>query len=214
MPLHSPASPERPLPQLPPVTHLLYLHGFRSSPASTKAQTIARAVAQCDPPVLWCCPQLPPSPRQAMQEVAALVADWPRGRMAVVGSSLGGFYASWVARHTGCRSVMLNPAVSPARDLRNHIGAQTQWHAPSERFYFQAAFIDELRLLASEGSTPSGPELVVMAQGDEVLDWRDMRDRYPKAQHIIIPGGDHALGNFSEHLGAVMAFLGLPDPTR
>lgn len=173
---------------------------------------MARAVAQCDPPVLWCCPQLPPSPRQAMQEVAALVADWPRDRMAVVGSSLGGFYASWVARHTGCRSVMLNPAVFPARDLQNYIGTQTQWHAPSERFYFQAAFIDELRLLASEGSMPSGPELVVMAQGDEVLDWRDMRDRYPAAKHIIIPGGDHALGNFSDHLGAVMAFLGLPEP--
>jgi hypothetical protein len=194
---------------MPATSHLLYLHGFRSSPASAKASLMARAVAQRHPQVHWCCPQLPPSPRQAMDRVAALVADWPRARMAVVGSSLGGFYASWVARQTGCKSVVLNPAVFPARDLARHIGAQTQWHASEEHFFFEAAFVDELAQLALEGSHAPGSELALIAQGDEVLDWREMRYRYPAAQQIILPGNDHAISDFAQHLGAVLEFLDL-----
>jgi predicted esterase YcpF (UPF0227 family) len=194
---------------MPTTTHLLYLHGFRSSPASAKATLMAQAVAQRHPQVVWSCPQLPPSPRQAMNEVAARVADWPRDRMAVVGSSLGGFYASWVARHTGCKSVLLNPAVFPARDLARHIGSQTQWHAPEERFYFEAAFVDELEQLAREGGHAPGPELALIAQGDEVLDWREMRDRYPRAHQTILPGNDHAISDFARHVDGVLGFLNL-----
>jgi predicted esterase YcpF (UPF0227 family) len=192
------SSPSRESLPMPATTHLLYLHGFRSSPASAKATRVAQRH-----------PQLPPSPRQAMDGVAALVAHWPRERMAVVGSSLGGFYASWVARQTGCKSVLLNPAVFPARDLARHIGAHTQWHQPEESFYFEAAFVDELRQLADEGTHAPGPELALIAQGDEVLDWREMRDRYPAAQQIILPGNDHAISDFALHLDAVLAFLEL-----
>ena len=170
---------------------------------------MAQAVAQRHPQVVWSCPQLPPSPRQGMNEVAAQLADWPRDRMAVVGSSLGGFYASWVARHTGCKSVLLNPAVFPARDLARHIGAQTQWHQPDERFYFEAVFVDELEQLAREGCHAPGPELALIAQGDEVLDWREMRDRYPRAQQIILPGNDHAISDFARHVDGVLGFLNL-----
>jgi len=194
---------------MPAITHLLYLHGFRSSPASAKATLMARTVAQRHPQVRWCCPQLPPSPRQAMNEVSALIADWPREGMAVVGSSLGGFYASWVARQTGCKSVLLNPAVFPARDLARHMGAQSQWHQPDESFYFEAAFVDELQQLAAEGTHAPGPELALIAQGDEVLDWREMRDRYPDAQQIILPGNDHAISDFALHLDGVLSFLNL-----
>ena len=194
---------------MPTTTHLLYLHGFRSSPASAKATLMAQAVAQRHPQVVWSCPQLPPSPRQAMNEVAASVADWPRDRMAVVGSSLGGFYASWVARQTGCKSVLLNPAVFPARDLARHIGAQTQWHQPEEHFYFEAAFVDELEQLARDGGHAPGPELALIAQGDEVLDWREMRDRYPRAHQTLLPGNDHAISDFARHLDGVLGFLNL-----
>src|SRR3954470_24980013 len=81
-------------------THLLYLHGFRSSPRSFKAQMMAKAVGERHPGVTWWCPQLPPSPREAMAMVRATVAGWPPERMAVVGSSLGGYYATWVAERT------------------------------------------------------------------------------------------------------------------
>jgi predicted esterase YcpF (UPF0227 family) len=105
--------------------------------------------------------------------------------------------------------VLLNPAVFPARDLARHMGAQSQWHQPDESFYFEAAFVDELQQLAAEGTHAPGPELALIAQGDEVLDWREMRDRYPDAQQIILPGNDHAISDFALHLDGVLKFLNL-----
>ena len=135
-------------------THLLYLHGFRSSPQSAKAQLMAQHVARQHPSVHFWCPQLPPSPRAAMAMVSAGTAAWPRATMAVVGSSLGGYYASWVAQQAACPSVLLNPAVNPARDLARHIGDQTSWHDPAEHFYFAPEFVVELRALAVHDQAP------------------------------------------------------------
>jgi len=190
-------------------THLLYLHGFRSSPQSAKARLMAAFVAQHHPAVTFWCPQLPPSPREAMEQVAQGIAGWPGAAMAVIGSSLGGFYASWVAQHKGCASVLINPAVHPARDLARYIGEQTAWHDPAERFFFRPEFIEELRALDVSSKPAAGPELALIAQGDEVLDWREMAARYPQARQVVQAGGDHALSNFADYLPQVAAFLEL-----
>lgn len=192
-----------------PVTHLLYLHGFRSSPQSAKARRMAALVATGHPGVVWWCPQLPPSPREAMEMVARGIAGWPKATMGVVGSSLGGFYATHVAETTGCRAVLLNPAVNPARDLSRHIGEQTAWHDPNERFFFEPRFVDELRALEHGPVARPGNYFAVIAKGDEVLDWREMTDRYPGARIKLLEGGDHALSDFDGHTADVLAFLGL-----
>jgi predicted esterase YcpF (UPF0227 family) len=191
-----------------PVTHLLYLHGFRSSPQSFKARRMAQRMAG-HPGVVWWCPQLPPSPREAMALVMEGIASWPRDRMAVVGSSLGGFYATHVAEATGCRAVLLNPAVDPARDLGKYIGDQTAWHDPSERFHFAAEFVDELRALECGPVRDPGRYFAVIAKGDEVLDWREMTGRYPGVRLKLLEGGDHGLTDFDDHIGEVFGFLGL-----
>jgi predicted esterase YcpF (UPF0227 family) len=190
-------------------THLLYLHGFRSSPLSTKARRMAAVVQQRHPGVTWACPQLPPSPRAAVARIADIIASWPRQRMAVVGSSLGGFYATWVAEETGCRAVLLNPAVHPARDLARHIGEQTAWHDPAGHFFFAPEYIEELRAL--ERGPVRHPEhyFAVIAKGDELLDWREMAARYPGARVKLLERGDHALSDFDAHLEEVLGFLRL-----
>ena len=194
-----------------PVTHLLYLHGFRSSPQSTKARQMAAWVAAHRPQATWCCPQLPPSPAQAMQEIDALVAGWPAETSAVIGSSLGGFYASALAARPGWRVVLLNPAVDPARDLAKYIGEIKAWHS-DEQFHFRAGFIDELRAIASAPKPAAlRPErcFAVIAKGDEVLDWREMTARYAGCRIKLLEGGDHALSDFAErHLPDVVDFLG------
>jgi hypothetical protein len=191
------------------VTHLLYLHGFRSSPLSAKAVKMAAAVQVSHPAVHWWCPQLPPSPRQAMAMLMAGIAGWPQGSMAVVGSSLGGFYATWIAARTGCPAVLLNPAVQPACDLASHIGEQSAWHSPQETFFFQPEFVQELREL--DAGTLSRPErfYTLIAKGDELLDWREMSARYAGSQGQLIEGGDHALSDFDEHMAGVLRFLAL-----
>ncbi len=192
-----------------PVTHLLYLHGFRSSPRSAKAQKMAARVRERHPRVQWWCPQLPASPRAAMELVARGIASWPQDAMAVAGSSLGGFYATWIAERTGCRAVLLNPAIDPARDLAQHTGEQTAWHDPGERFVFEPGYVDELRVL--ECGPLARPEnyFAVIAKGDELLDWREMGARYPGARIKLLEGGDHALSDFDRHIDEVFAFLEL-----
>jgi uncharacterized protein len=193
-----------------PLTHLLYLHGFRSSPQSAKARQVEARVAERHPEVHWWCPQLPPSPRAAMDTVMRGIETWPRDRMGVIGSSLGGFYATHVAAETGCRAVVLNPAVHAARDLARHIGEQTSWHDPQQHFYFEPRYVDELREL-EHGPLPHPQRLfAVVAKGDEVLDWREMTGRYPGSRIKLLEGGDHALSDFDEHIDEVLAFLGLP----
>lgn len=192
-----------------PTTHLLYLHGFRSSPRSFKAQRMAAVVRERHPAVTWWCPQLPPSPREAMALVTAGIAGWPRDAMAVVGSSLGGFYATWIAEATGCRAVLLNPAVHAARDLARHIGEQTAWHDPSQHFYFAPEYVDELRALERGPVAHPDRYFAVIAKGDEVLDWREMTGRYPGVHLKLLDGGDHALSDFDDHLEELLAFLQL-----
>ena len=192
-----------------PTTHLLYLHGFRSSPQSTKARQVAARVQTQHPGVSWWCPQLPPSPREAMDLVMQGIADWPRDAMAVVGSSLGGFYATWVAEQTGCRAVLLNPAVHPARDLTQYIGEQSSWHQPEDRFFFKPTFIDELRALDAGPLHRPQHYFAVIAKGDEVLDWREMTSRYAGARIKLLERSDHALSDFDAHINEVFAFLDL-----
>ena len=190
-------------------THLLYLHGFRSSPRSMKAVKIAERVRREHPAVTWWCPPLPPSPREAWELIRQGIESWPRDRMAVVGSSLGGFYATRVALETGCRAVLLNPAVSPARDLAHYIGEHTAWHDPDERFHFRPEFVDELRELACGALPEPKRVLAVIAQGDEVLDWREMVARYPGVRLKLLDGSDHALSDFDDHIDEVIAHLRL-----
>ena len=195
--------------------HLLYLHGFRSSPGSTKARRMAAWLASHRPEVHWWCPQLPPSPAAAWALIEQGIADWPRGAgdagMAVIGSSLGGFYATAVAEATGCRAMLLNPAIDPARDLAAHIGEQTQYHAPEERFFFRPEYIDELRALTVPAITHPERYGAVIAKGDELLSWREMTGRYPGATLRLLEGSDHALSDFDDHLPFVLEFLQLCD---
>ena len=137
------------------------------------------------------------------------VASWPRDRMAVVGSSLGGFYATHVAEASGCRAVLLNPAVDPARDLASHVGEQNSWHDPGERFVFEPAFVDQLRALECGPLANPVNYFAVIAKGDEVLDWREMTARYAGARIKLLAGGDHALTDFDRHIDEVFAFLDL-----
>jgi len=192
------------------ITHLLYLHGFRSSPQSFKARWMADWVARHRPDLAWACPQLPPSPAAALDAIRALTTDWPVAAMGVIGSSLGGFYATIVAETTGCRAVLVNPAVDPARDLAAHIGRQTMFHAAGESFDFRPEYVDELRAMAPPVPLARPRDiLAIIAKGDEVLDWREMTARYAQGPIKLIAGSDHGLADFESHVPDLLRHLGL-----
>ena len=190
-------------------THLLYLHGFRSSPQSAKARCMADWVARYRPDLDWHCPSLPASPAQAIASLEAWLARVPPGRCAVVGSSLGGFYAGWLARRHDLPAVLINPAVAPARDLAAHIGVHPAWHDPQQRVHFEPAHVRQLQALQDHPGPFEPPILAMIARGDEVLDWREMMARHGRGSHVLLDASDHALGEFKQLLPLVCFFLRL-----
>lgn len=174
---------------------------------------MAALVLQQHPEVRWWCPQLPPSPLGAMQLLLSGLTQWRRDagfeKLAVIGSSLGGFYATAVAERFGCKAVLLNPAVDPARDLSRYIGEQTAWHNANEHFFFEPHYVDELRDLRAGPLKAPKNYLAIIAKGDEVLDWREMTARYTGAQIRLLEGGDHAITDFGVHLPLIVDFLKL-----
>lgn len=194
-------------------THLLYLHGFRSSPRSTKAQRMAAHVAQAWPGVQWACPALPVSPREAMAEVAAICADWPVATSVVMGSSLGGFYATAWAQRWGCRAVLLNPAVHPQDHGDVLVGHFPMWHDPSESLCFEAAYLDELAAIEPPHLSHPQRLLTLVARGDEVLDATLLERHYVHTQLHAFDGGDHALSDFDRWLPVIDAFMAAECPS-
>ena len=184
---------------------ILYIHGFSSSPASAKAQLLKARLEALGRGAEYMAPALPPSPAQAAAQLDALALRH-RGA-SVVGSSLGGYYATWLAEKHGMRAVLLNPAVRPYELLAPLVGLQKRFHT-GEEYVFTAGHVGELRALEVERITPARYFLIVTT-GDEVLDYRRAVERYRGCRQIVIEGGDHGLSQIGDHLDAVLEFCGI-----
>lgn len=197
---------------------ILYLHGFRSSPESFKARMMADAMAERGLNEAWACPQLPASPREAIDLAMGMARDRlasaasPR-ELTVIGSSLGGFYATWIAEQLGCKAVLLNPAVNAARDLATQVGEHHMYHSGAP-FVFLPEYVAELAAIHAPRITQPDRYFLVAATGDEVLDWREMRDRYAGCRQRIVQGSDHGLSDFADWMPEVLEFALGGKPVR
>lgn len=187
---------------------ILYLHGFRSSPQSFKARLLGERMRALGLEQQYRCPQLPASPKAAIELALNAVADIPAAELTLVGSSLGGYYANWLAEKIGCRACLLNPAVQPPRDLEKYVGVTTAYHS-DEVFEFKAEYIDELKNLAIGAITKPERYFLIAATGDEVLDWREMTRHYAGARQYVIQGSDHGLADFGDYVDQVLEFCGI-----
>jgi predicted esterase YcpF (UPF0227 family) len=184
---------------------ILYLHGFRSSPQSFKARLMRARLEELGLIDEWLCPMLPVSPREAIALAETLAASAKDEPIALVGSSLGGFYATWLAEKHGWRAVLLNPAVVPQKDLSAYLGEQPLWHGGGD-VVVEPHHLDELRALSVTSITRPERYYLIAATGDEVLDYRTMLDHYPHVRTTLIEGGDHAISDFPDYLDQVLAF--------
>ena len=190
-------------------TLLVYLHGFRSSPNSTKAVMTGVAVKALSTPdhvYEWYCPQLLASPGQSMDMVVQHIDQSKADRIVIIGSSLGGFYTNYLAEKYRCKGIALNPAVYAARELEPHVGMMTAYDS-EEPFDFKAEYIDELRALQVERITDPKRYFLIAAKGDELLDWKEMVAFYPGAKQLMLEGSDHGIADYATHLPAVIEFI-------
>lgn len=194
-----------------PADHLVYLHGFRSSSRSVKALKVKDWMDRAGQGARLWQPDLPVSPAQAHADVLRQVGVWrtinPDCRIDFMGSSLGGFYATVLAERVGGRAVLLNPAVTPWRDLRNETGRRKVYFSEQE-IEFLPGYLDELEALHRPVLSNLQRYFLLACLGDEVLDARTMLTRYAGCPARVVEGGDHAISDFDDHLPAVMQFVG------
>jgi predicted esterase YcpF (UPF0227 family) len=182
---------------------IVYLHGFNSSPQSHKAQLLQRYMAERGLPGKLACPTLPPS---ASEAVRIAEAEGTGDHVCYVGSSLGGFYATYLVEKHGGRAVLINPAIDPHVGLRAYLGAQKNLYT-GQSYELTQAHLEEWRALHLPKITPSR-YLLIVETGDEVLDYRRAVERYAGAEQVVLRGGDHSLQSFPSHLARVLSFAG------
>jgi hypothetical protein len=186
---------------------IVYLHGFRSSPASRKATMLRDALTERGRAGEYLCPALAASPARAIDDVLQLVRKEAPDQLALIGSSLGGYYATWLAEKLGCRAVLLNPAIRPQDDLARFLGEQPVYFSEAT-IDFRREYLEELDDL--DTPTISRPEryFLLAATGDTLIDYRAMVRKYAGARQRIIAGSDHELSDFAQYLDDVLAFCG------
>jgi uncharacterized protein len=183
---------------------IVYLHGFNSSPQSHKAQVLQRYMAERGHGHEYACPTLPPLARDAIEAIEPLIPTKP----CFVGSSLGGFYATFLAEKHGLKAVLINPAIDPHVGLRAYLGPQRNLHT-GEPYELTEAHLRDWEALYVPHVTPRR-YLLIVESGDEVLDYRRAVERYAGAEQVVVRGGDHSLQSFPQHLVRILEFSRAP----
>lgn len=181
---------------------IVYLHGFNSSPQSHKAQVMQRYMRERGLEKEFACPALPPLATEAIRAAENLTAG--KKSVCFVGSSLGGFYATYLAETHGVKAVLINPAIDPHIGLRAYLGPQTNLHT-GEPYELTEAHLRQWEKLYLPRITPQR-YLLIVETGDEVLDYRKALARYAGAERLVIAGGDHSLQSFPQHLARILEF--------
>lgn len=186
---------------------LIYLHGFNSSPGSRKAEVLKRAMEERDLGHQYGCPALPHLPKRAIALVETEIAKHARESITLIGSSLGGFYATYLAERHDLRAILINPAVYPHEDLRAYLGVQRDLYT-QRRYELTEEHLRQWEKLYLPTVRPQRYVLLVET-GDEVLDYRQAVEKYEGARQIVVEGGDHSLKSFSRHIPLILEFAGL-----
>jgi len=189
------------------MSSLLYIHGFLSSPASAKAVQVRDWLAAQRPDVEYLCPFLTPYFDAAAAELQRLVEDRPAGSVWLMGSSLGGYWATWLAERYDLRAVLINPLVQPRRLREEALGVELANYHTDDVYV-----LDERHAAALEAAdTPviRHPDnyWVLLQTGDETLDYRLAVEKYRGCRLLVEEGGDHSFQGFERHIPAAVDFL-------
>lgn len=181
---------------------LMYLHGFRSTPMSKKGQIMREAFSGR---VQYLAPDLNTSPSHVQTIIQEAIKGIAPEELCLVGSSLGGFYATWLAEKVGCRAILLNPATEPWSVINDYLGLQPIGN--TNRFIeVKPEFADELRQMNCERIHPER-YLVFLSTHDEVLDWHKAKSKYAACRQILLPGNTHEIDHFEQCLPEIEHFF-------
>ena len=187
---------------------ILYLHGFCSAPASWKARLLADKMTERGLGQRFFCPALSTEPKEAIDQCEAIIAEHGQhAPLTLVGSSLGGYFATFLAEKHGLRAALINPAVVAPLSLSRYLGPQTNFYT-GETFMLTERHLEDIRALDVARITPER-YLLLVETGDEVLNCWQAVERYAGSRQIVVDGGDHSFVSFPGHLPQLFEFCGL-----
>ena len=185
---------------------LLYLHGFNSSPQSHKAQLVTQYMSDNDCLDQLICPHIPAVPEEARLFLEQLVEETLEDHsLNFVGSSLGGYYATYLAEKYSGSAALINPSVKPYETLRAYLG-ENKFYFDEGVWEFDETHIRQLEVMKVGGITEAERYLVLLQTGDETLDYREAESKYKDSHCIIEQGGDHAFVDLERFIPKIMQF--------
>lgn len=188
---------------------LLYLHGFNSSPLSLKAEIIKNYCNEHRPDITFVAPQLPVHPGPCIELLQNLAEKYAKEyQVGLVGSSLGGYLATWLNHEFGFRAVVVNPAARPFELLQDYLGPQVNPYTQQE-YLLEQKHVDDLKAIDVEVLSSPEDFWLLQQTGDEVLDYRQAVDKYRDAKQLVEQGGDHSFVGFKRYAKEIVEFLQL-----
>jgi uncharacterized protein len=186
----------------------MYIHGFNSSPRAFKGQVIRRWM-QHQPYHVY-MPDVACSPAEAMRKLIRLTqqAQQAGERLRFIGSSLGGFFATYLCDMFGGQAVLINPAVQPDKLLPRFLGRHLN---PYTEQYLEVteAHVAELKQFEVHSIRQPQKFLVMLKEGDEVLNYQNAVQKYQQCHLLIDAGGDHSFEDFDQHFDTITNFLNM-----
>jgi len=192
---------------------LIYIHGFLSSPLSFKARQTAQWLAEWRPDIRYHCPHLSPYPRATQQTLEALVESLLPGRIGLIGSSLGGYWSTWLAEKYDLRALLVNPAVRPWEFMPDYLEVDLQSYHTDDSYRLNAGHVEEIK--ACDLPVRRHANYWLLAQtGDETLDYTQAVEKYQGCKQTVEEGGDHSFQGFERFLSDGINFLFPDAPPR
>lgn len=189
---------------------LLYLHGFNSSPKSHKAQLVSTYLRERNCLDRLICPQIPSIPGEARVFLEQLVEDTMQNNsLSFVGSSLGGYYAMYLAEKYSGTAVLINPSVKPYETLAAHLG-ENKFYFDEGCWEFDESHIQQLKDMNVKNITNAERYFVLLQTGDETLDYREAESKFKNSYSVIEQGGDHSFTGLERYLQRIMQFSQIP----
>jgi predicted esterase YcpF (UPF0227 family) len=193
--------------------NILHIHGFNSSPLSLKAEQTRKYIVKNFPDVGFYCPQLATTPAKAISQLEQLIeTHGANAQWCLIGSSLGGYFASYLARKYNCLAVLVNPAVTPYELLQDYIGEQMNPYT-EEVYQVTEEHMQQLKVLEQTAPAIDCNEknnyLVMVQTGDEVLNYQQAVEKYQYCRLIVQEGGDHSFIDFDNCLSTICDFFQL-----
>jgi hypothetical protein len=185
---------------------IIYLHGFNSSSNSKKAKIFKNSKFVVSSGIKVFFPDLPVSPKEAIKNILGLAKSCDF-KVSLIGSSLGGFYSTYIADTYNLKSININPVVpNHLKDMKDLIGNHQNYQT-DESYLFSQDMYEYLHKIKIKKLKYPLNHLSLIQLEDEVLNHFKTLSYYKNSNLCVEKDGSHEYKEFEEKIPLILDFL-------